>query len=381
MKRFVVAMMAATSLALALSSVSAHATQYPVTVTDTAGRKVTIDQEPQRVVIQDGRDILTMALLDRADPFKRLVTWNNLIKNGDPDLWKTMTTRWPDAAKVPDMNFSDQGNVNLETIISKQPQLIIAQLRAKSAFEQSGVFARMAQLHIPIVFVDSEVDPVGHTAESVTLLGKVLNREKEANEYVDFYNQHLQHVEQTIAAITTPRPRVFVEAKAGFSGPDCCFTHATVGYGQLLKSVKAVNIGAELLHTPSGSVSMESVIGAKPDVYIMTGKRFGKNSTSIALPFGYGGTQAEVDAAFAKLEARPGFMQTKAAMDGQIYGIYHLFYNHAYNIVGIEYLAKILYPKQFAQLDPTADWNTIMSKFTTIPAEPLILEAKAPAKQ
>jgi len=371
-------MMAATSLALGLASVSAHATQYPVTVTDTAGRKVTIDQEPQRVVIQDGRDILTMALLDRQDPFKRLVTWNNLIKNGDPVLWKTMSTHWPDAAKVPDMNFSDQGNVNLETVISRQPQLIIAQLRAKPAFEQTGVLTRMAQLHIPIVFIDSEQDPVGHTAESVAMLGKVLNREKEATEYVDFYNQHLQHVQQAIAAIKAPRPRVFVEAKAGFDGPDCCFTHATIGYGQLLKPLDAVNVGAELLHTPSGSVSMESVIGAKPDVYIMTGKVFSGNS--IALPLGYGTTPARVDAAFAKLEARPGFMQTKAAMDGQVYGIYHLFYNHAYNIVGIEYLAKILYPAQFAKLDPTADWNTIISKFTTIPVEPLILEAKAPTK-
>ncbi len=370
--------MAATSLALGLASVPAFATQYPVTVTDTAGRKVTIDEEPQRVVIQDGRDILTMALLDRQDPFKRLVTWNNLIKNGDPGLWKTMSTRWPDAAKVPDMNFSDQGNVNLETVISRQPQLIIAQLRAKPAFEQTGVLARMAQLHIPIVFIDSEQDPIAHTAESVAMLGKVLNREKEATEYVDFYNKHLQYVQQTIAAVKTPHPRVFVEAKAGFDGPDCCFTHATVGYGQLLKPLDAVNIGAELLHTPSGSVSMENVIAAKPDVYIMTGKVLSGNS--IALPFGYGSTQAGVDAAFAKLEARPGFMQTKAAMNGQIYGIYHLFYNHAYNIVGIEYLAKILYPSQFTKLDPTADWNTIISKFTTIPVEPLILEAKAPTK-
>ncbi|MGF7187480.1 iron complex transport system substrate-binding protein [Robbsia andropogonis] len=380
MKRFAVAVMVATSLAFGLTCVSAYATQYPVTVTDTAGRMVTIDQEPQRVVVQDGRDILTMALLDRQDPFKRLVTWNNLIKRGDPGLWQTMSTHWPDAKKIPDMQFSDQGNVNLETIISKQPQLIIAQLRAKSAFEQSGVITRMDQLHIPIVFIDSEQDPVAHTAESVAILGKVLNREKEAEQYVNFYNQRLQKLRTTIAAINAPRPRVFVEAKAGFTGgTDCCFTHATVGYGQLLKAVDAVNVGAELLHTPSGNVTMESVIGAKPDIYIMTGANVTGNN-NIALPFGYGTTLQQVNAAFAKLEARPGFMQTKAAQNGQIYGIYHLFYNHAYNIVGMEYLAKILYPTQFARLDPAADWQTIISQFTTIPAKPLLLEAKAPAK-
>jgi iron complex transport system substrate-binding protein len=320
-----------------------------------------------------------MALLDRDNPFKRLVAWNNLIKRGDPGLWKDMTTRWPEANSVLNMNFSDQGNVNLEEVISKQPQLVIAQLRAKPAFEQSNVLTRMAQLHIPVVFVDSEIDPVGHTMQSVTLLGTVLNRQKEAKEYVDFYQSHLQHLQQTIAAIKAPRPKVFVEAKAGFTGGnDCCFTHATMGWGQLLKAVDAHNVGADLLHAPSGDVTLESLIGAKPDVYIMTGLNLSGNN-NIALPFGYDGTAAKVSAAFAKLEARPGFMQIKAAKDQQVYGIYHSFYNHAYNIVGIEYLAKIIYPAAFATLDPTASWNTIISRFTTIPPAPLILEAKAPA--
>ncbi|VTP61985.1 Uncharacterised protein [Serratia rubidaea] len=47
----------------------ALATQYPLTLTDTSGQRVTLKQEPKRVVVQDGRDILTLALLDRADPF------------------------------------------------------------------------------------------------------------------------------------------------------------------------------------------------------------------------------------------------------------------------------------------------------------------------
>lgn len=378
MKRFFAVALSAASVLMATVATPAHATQYPITVTDTAGRSVTIPAEPQRVVIQDGRDILTMALLDRDDPFKRVVAWNNLIARGDPGLWQLMSTRWPDAKSVINMNFSDKGDVNQEEIVSKRPQLIIAQLRAKPAFEQSSVLQRMAQLHIPVVFVDSEQDPIGNTMKSVDMLGKVLNREKEAKEYTDFYQQHLQHVQQTIAALKAPKPRVFVEAKAGFTGGnDCCFTHATMGYGRLLQAVDADNIGADLLHVPSGDVTMESLIGAKPDVVVLTGAKVPGNNGN-ALPFGYNTSQAAIDAAFAKLEARPGFMQVKAAQDHQVYGIYHLFYNHAYNIVGVEYLAKILYPKAFASLDPTADWNAIMSRFTGIPSAPLILEAKAP---
>lgn len=42
--------------------------------------KITLQQEPKRVVLQDGRDILTLALLDRENPFNRLVAWNNNLQ-------------------------------------------------------------------------------------------------------------------------------------------------------------------------------------------------------------------------------------------------------------------------------------------------------------
>lgn len=358
----------------------AHATTYPLTVTDLAGRTVTIEKEPQRVVVQDGRDLLTLALLDRKDPFARVVTWNNLLKRADPGLWSIMLKKWPAAGKIPNMNFSDNGSVNPETIIAQQPQLIIAQLRAKPVFEQTHILQRMAEVHVPVVFIDTEQNPIPDTTKTVELLGKVLNREKEANQYVSFYQTHLKNLQDTIAKIAQPHPSVFVEAKAGFSnGQDCCFTHNTVGWGQLLKAVDAPNVGAQLLHTPSGSVTMENVIGAKPDVYIMTGLNL-KAPGNIAVPLGYDTSRTAIDANFAKLAARPGFMQTKAAQDGQVYGIYHLFYNHPYNIVGMEYLAKIVYPKAFAKLDPTADWNDILRRYTDLPVEPVTLEAKMPAQ-
>ena len=56
-----------------------YATQYPLTVTDLDGRQVTLAKEPQRIILQDGRDIMTLALLDRDNPFKRLVAWLSLI--------------------------------------------------------------------------------------------------------------------------------------------------------------------------------------------------------------------------------------------------------------------------------------------------------------
>ena len=68
-------------------SLGVYAATYPMTVTDMAGRHVTIKSEPKHIVLQDGRDVLMLAVLDKKNPFKRVVAWNNIIKKSDSGLW------------------------------------------------------------------------------------------------------------------------------------------------------------------------------------------------------------------------------------------------------------------------------------------------------
>lgn len=96
-----------------------HATQYPLTVTDMAGNTVTLQQEPKHLVLQDGRDIMALALLDRDDPFQRLVAWNNLPKKQDTATWNLLKGKWPDAENILDMGFGDKGDIELESVLVK----------------------------------------------------------------------------------------------------------------------------------------------------------------------------------------------------------------------------------------------------------------------
>jgi iron complex transport system substrate-binding protein len=122
-----------------------------------------------------------------------------------------------EADKIPDMGFSDKGEVNLESVIARKPDLMIAQLRAKPALADTGVLKQLAALNVPVLFVDTYLQPIANTQKSVQLLGEVLNREHEAKEYTDFYQKHLQEI-TSITAKVTPKPRVFMEAKAGVGG-------------------------------------------------------------------------------------------------------------------------------------------------------------------
>ena len=218
--------------ALLATPLLSYATQYPLTVTDLDGRQVTLAKEPQRIILQDGRDIMTLALLDRDNPFKRLVAWNNLAKKQDVATWQMLKTTWPQSATILDMGFSDKGNVDLESVIARQPDLMIAQLRARPALMESGVIDKLSALHVPVLFVDYEIAPAKDTAPSIDLLGKVLNRESQAKAFTDYYRQQLQSIRQKTATIT-PKANVFVEALAGNSDA-CCFTHGHSGWGGLV---------------------------------------------------------------------------------------------------------------------------------------------------
>ncbi|MDU6412728.1 MAG: ABC transporter substrate-binding protein, partial [Yersiniaceae bacterium] len=120
------------------------------------------------------------------------------------------------------------------------------------------------------------------------------------------------------------------------------------------------------------------VISLKPDVYIVSGSQWASKNNA-AVPFGYNVTQPQVDAAFNTMKKRPGFSEVAAIRNQRFYGIYHNFYNHPYNIVGLEFLAKFIYPQQFPDLDPNQTWQTILSRFTTLPAGTGVLASPAPA--
>lgn len=352
----------------------ALATDYPLTVTDMDGQQVVIKQEPQRIILQDGREILSLALLDRDNPFRRVVSWNNLLKKQDTGSWDMLRKRWPQSEQILDMGFSDQGEVNLETVISKNPDLMIAQLRAKPALKQTGVLSQLAALNIPVLFVDDELHPVQNTAASVTLLGKVLNQEDHAKAYTDFYQQKLSALQNTVKDIS-PKPLVFVEPIAGIGGggDSCCFTHGHNGWGGLVEATGARNIGSELLPGTSGTVSVEKVIAMNPDYYVMSGsKRGGKASTVI--PLGYNTDTAEIKASFDRLRDRTGVKDIPAVKAGKVAAVYHHFYNHPYNIIGMEMLAKDFYPDQFKDMDPTADYHTLIRSFTQLPDDPINIE-------
>lgn len=363
---------------LALSAIAAHATDYPAKVTDVIGRTVAIEKKPERIILQDGRDMLTMAVLDRDNPYKRIVGWSSNFVKSDPGTAKLMDQAFGKAPPV--MTLSEDGDLDLEAIIAAKPDIVVAQQRAEATFKSSGVEEKLAKVGVPVLYLDLMEQPVANATRSVEILGKAIDREKEAGEYVAFYKKHLDHLNEVIAKQAS-HPNVFVEAKAGNKGDGCCFTHGDTGFGKLVTALKGNNIGTKLLPGQTGNVSLESLLSSNPpDVYIMSGSQW-TNPENAAVPFGYNVTPQQVSAALGKLEQRDGFAAMKAVQDNRVYGIYHQFYNHPYNIVGLEYFATFMYPDAFKDLNPADTYATLIKDFTKIPSAPVVLGASAAVTQ
>jgi iron complex transport system substrate-binding protein len=369
---------AISAISFLFASTAVFATDYPVQLTDVAGHTVSIEKKPERIILQDGRDMLTMSLLDRANPYARVVGWSSNFVKSDPGSAKLMDQAFGKAPPV--MTLSEDGDLDLEAIIAAKPDLVVAQLRAEPTFKSSGTEEKLAKLGVPVLYLDLMEKPVEDATKSVEVLGKAIDREKEATDYVAFYKQHLDHLNEVIAKQTS-HPNVFVEAKAGNKGEGCCFTHGDTGFGKLVAAMKGNNIGTRLLPGQTGNVSLETLLSSNPpDVYIMSGSQW-TNPENAAAPFGYNVTPQQVSAALGKLAERDGFAAMKAVQDGRVYGIYHQFYNHPYNIVGLEYFATFMYPDAFKDLKPADTYATLIKDFTGIPQAPVVLGASAAVTQ
>lgn len=349
---------------------AAQAANYPLTVIDLAGRSVTLAHAPQRIVLQDSNTLLSLALLERDNPLARVIAWDNNLASSDPGLWNVVSQRWPHAAQIKDLDFPDTGQLDIEILLRTHPDLIIARLSGQAAIENTVLNSVLERLDIPLIYVDNELDPLVNVPRSLELLGRVLGEEDNAKAYLQVYRRQLADLREKTAGL--PAPKVFVEARAGQAGSGgCCHTQAHAGWGLLIEDIGAINLGSRYLRSESADVALETLILSKPDVYLMTGTQRLRNGVT-AIPFGYGANTERINSEMQRLMSRPGFAATAKSPKSCVQGLNHQFYNSVFNIVGAQWLAKIFWPEQFADLDPDAEYRTLIREFTSLPDLPFV---------
>ena len=333
----------------------------PITVTDVVGREVTIPAPAKRIILGEGRQLITLSLLV-PDPAGIIVGWTGDFEKSGGLLYQAYREHFPAIDNIPLIGTSGKETVSTEQIISLKPDLAIFGAGSHGPNARSAdVIRQLEAAGIPIVFIDFRLHPFKNTVPSMAVLGKVLGQEQKANEFIAFYNRRMNHISGTLAKHKDiNRPKVYMEMIRGNVPPG---SPGKGNLGEFIEFVGGTNIGT-ILPGEVGTLNMEYVISEQPDVYIATGIA---KPGEAGLEIGYGIHTYQTQPSLAALAARPVVSPLNAIKENKVYGMWHLFYDSPLNIAAVEALAKWTHPELFGKLDPHGVLKEINERFLALP--------------
>ena len=367
--------MRATFLTLLSGAVSCCLAALPVlakeiTVTDIAGREVTLDAPVHRMILGEGRQVYLLAVLEPENPFARVVGWRQDFSEADPDNFARYSEAFPELNDLPTFGGFKEGTFDVEQAAALQPDVVLMNIEAKPATEEAGYDDKLAELGIPIVYVDFREDPLAHTTASMRIMGQLTGEEDRAEEFIAFADAQMARVTDVIESANPERPTVFIDRAGGYS-EDCCMSFGAGNFGDYVELAGGANIARDIIPTTFGTLNPEQIIASNPDHMVVTGGNW-----DAYVPGGAWvgvGPGADMEAARTKLEGlttRTAMTGIKAVEDGQVHAIWHQFYNSPYYFVAVQQLAKWLHPELFADLDPEATMMELHERFLPVGYEP-----------
>ncbi|WP_136066889.1 ABC transporter substrate-binding protein [Modicisalibacter radicis] len=357
---------AATAIALGSMAVQAD----PVTVTDITGREVTVDAPVERMILGEGRQIYLLGALEPEAPFEHVVGWRKDFSQADPDNYAAYAAKFPEMKALPTFGGFKDGTFDVEQAATLQPDVVLMNLEARAATEDAGYDDKLAELGIPIVYVDFREKPLEHTIPSMRLMGRLLGEEDRAQAFIDFSQAQMARVTETIAAADPDRPKIFIDRAGGYS-EDCCMSFGPGNFGEYVEIAGGANIADGIIPNTFGSLNPEQIIAANPDHVVVTGGNW-----DAYVPGGDWvgvGPGADMNAAREKLQGlteRTAMTGISAVETGNVHAIWHQFYNSPYYFVAVQRLAKWFHPELFDDLDPEATLRTLHERFLPVDYAP-----------
>lgn len=356
-------------LSATLAAMTATAVVTPAhageTVTDMAGRQVTLPDHVDRILLGEGRLLYAVALLEGKQPLARIVGWQGELQSLDPQTWQQYEKIFPKIDTIPKIGQSSEATVSAEKALALKPDLAIFSIGGHGPGRHNALVKEFAAAGVPVIFVDFRQKPLEDTVPSLRLMGKAMHREAQADAYISLYESHLKAVRDAVATIpANERPKVFVQMLAGV-WPGCCHTVGNGNIGEFVDAAGGVNIARDLLPGVIGDLNIEHVIASRPDVYIATGTRGNANQLRIHV-----GAQTSARDARDSLNTfvkSPGIASIKAVREGRTHGLWHNFYDSPYNIVAVEAMLGWFYPGRFKQIDANATFAEIHKRFLAVP--------------
>lgn len=324
-----------------------------VTVTDLAGRSVTLPDRIERIVLGEGRMIAALGILDPADPLARLVGMMGDFAALDPASYGLWVQKFPALAGVRPVGKVSPDSFSVEQTIALQPDLVIFGLAGHGpGVREKSVLEPLAAAGIPVLFVDFFLDPLVNVPRSLTLLGEALNRRERAAAFTALYRQALTAVDDCVAT-ASGRPLVFLENRVGLQ-EDCCATVGAGVLGRFIERAGGRNLGSAIVPGLAGTISLEYLLTHQPDYYL--GTAIGSPITATSHPnriiLGPGVDESQAKTSLRRSLGRTGIADLTAVQANRAGALWHHFFHSPFNVVALQAMARQFQPQACAALDP-----------------------------
>jgi ABC-type Fe3+-hydroxamate transport system substrate-binding protein len=361
-------LLGATALTLGLgwgvrtAGAQGSASPASVTVRDAAGRSVIVAAPASRVVLlfnyEEFAAIAGPGAFDRVAGFDRVV-WHDWRRS----IWDKYVAALPHVADIADIGDSYNGTFSVEKVIALKPQVMIA---PKWAFDALG--SQVAQLEaagIPTLVINYNAMTVPTHVASTLAIGAVMGTQSRADDLATLYKAKVADVVARVAKANRPPPKVYVEL--GMKGPgEYDVSFAADQWGPLIGTAGGDNIAKGKIESEA-PLSAEYVLASDPDYIFIAGSNWADAPHAVEMGFGIGSRLT--DERLNGYKARPGWSGLKAIKNGNLYAIHHGIARTLFDYVGMQFIAKAMYPDQFADIDPEGSLRDYFAKYLPVAYE------------
>jgi iron complex transport system substrate-binding protein len=329
---------------LAWAAASDDASSYPRKIVDSAGREVVINMPVERIIVQSGYSAEAVAVLGDSD---KIIGLTQTIHDR-PEIYPQLKDRqvvgtWNsfDYEMIGEIARDGDRIVPNIIVLCYSYGTSSGKSYAVDSFEKGFSPFQNISL-IGLDFTNPE-----NVTDSMTKLGVILGREKEAEAYNKWNEEKTLQIKEAVDGM--PLQRVYIESGSSTGTSDLTVYGPGSGFASLVGLAGGMNIAGNL----SGKfpkVSWEWVMDERPDVILKY-----KSADTLGWQAGPSKDTLDLESSRNEVLTRPGSDSIPAVENYRVFLCFSEMLYGLDNPVGLAYMAKLLHPE--ADINPGEIWD------------------------
>ena len=130
--------------------------------------------------------------------------WSDELRTSYADDYAAYLKDAPELADIPIISRHTPDTFSVEKALALKPDLVVLTPRfaggtSKAQVEDTPIMKRFAAAGVPVIVVDFFIRPMEHTVPSLRALGSALGEDARTEDFITFYEQHMQTVRERLA--------------------------------------------------------------------------------------------------------------------------------------------------------------------------------------